>query len=53
MHWALANQDTSAALNTIGLEPEARKRADELFAQMPESVRKKYGSVDGLLVDWR
>ena len=51
-NWAAANRDTSAMLNAIGLEPEARTRADELFAQMPEAIRQKYGSVDALLVDW-
>ena len=52
MNWAAANRDTNAMLNAIGLEPEARTRADELFAQMPEAIRQKYGSVDALLVDW-
>ena len=51
-NWAAANRDTNAMLNAIGLEPEARTRADELFAQMPEAIRQKYGSVDALLVDW-
>src|SRR5262249_11149459 len=53
MHWAVAARDTNAMLNTVGLEPEARKRAEELFAQMPEATRQKYGTVDALLVDWR
>ena len=39
-------------LNAVGLEPEARTRANELFAQMPEAIRQKYGTVDALLVDW-
>jgi len=53
MHWAVANRDTNAMMNTVGLEPEARRRAEELFAQMPQAIREKYGSVDALLVDWR
>src|SRR6266545_4748546 len=53
MNWAAANRDTNAMFNAIGLESKARKRADELFAQMPEPIRQKYGSVDALLVDWR
>jgi hypothetical protein len=52
INWAKANRDTNAMLSAIGLEPEARTRADELFAQMPETTRQKYGSVDALLVDW-
>jgi hypothetical protein len=40
-------------LGAIGLEPEARTRADELFAQLPAAVREKYATVDALLVDWR
>jgi RNA polymerase sigma factor (sigma-70 family) len=50
--WATANKDTSAMLSAVGLEPEARTRANELFAQMPEAIRQKYGTVDALLVDW-
>ena len=53
MNWAVASRDTNTMLNVIGLEPEARARAEELFAQMPEAVRQRYGSVDALLVDWR
>ncbi len=53
MNWAAANRNTNAMFNAIGLESKARKRADELFAQMPEPIRQKYGSVDALLVDWR
>jgi hypothetical protein len=52
LNWATINRDTNAWLNAVGLEPEARKRADELFTQMPETIRQKYGSVDALLVDW-
>lgn len=52
LNWATANKDTSAMLNAVGLEPEARTRANELFAQMPEAIRQKYGTVDALLVDW-
>jgi len=52
LNWAAANRDTNALLNATGLEPQARQRADELFAQMPEAIRQSYGSVDALLVDW-
>ena len=52
LNWATLNKDTSAMLNAVGLEPEARTRANELFAQMPEAIRQKYGTVDALLVDW-
>ena len=52
INWAAANRETNAMLNAVGLEPEARTRADELFAQMPEAIRQRYGAVDALLVDW-
>ena len=52
LNWAAANHDTNAFLNATGLEPAARQRAEELFAQMPEAIRQRYGSVDALLVDW-
>lgn len=52
LNWATANKDTNAMLKAVGLEPEARTRANELFAQMPEAIRQKYGTVDALLVDW-
>jgi RNA polymerase sigma factor (sigma-70 family) len=52
LNWATANKDTNAMLKAVGLEPEARARANELFAQMPEAIHQKYGTVDALLVDW-
>jgi len=52
LNWAAANKDANTMLNAVGLEPDARARANELFAQMPEAIRQKYGSVDALLVDW-
>jgi len=52
LNWAAANHDPNVFLRATGLEPEARRRADELFAQMPEATRQRYGSVDALLVDW-
>jgi RNA polymerase sigma factor (sigma-70 family) len=53
MNGAAANRDTNAVFNAVGLEPQARARAEELFAQMPEAIRQRYGTVDALLVDWR
>jgi len=52
LNWAAANHDTNTFLKATGLEAEARQRADELFGQMPEAIRQRYGSVDALLVDW-
>jgi hypothetical protein len=46
LNWAAANRDSGAWLKAAGLEPQARQRADELFAQMPEAIRQRYGSVD-------
>ncbi|HTL59119.1 MAG TPA: sigma-70 family RNA polymerase sigma factor [Candidatus Limnocylindrales bacterium] len=52
LNWAAANKQTNAMLNAVGLEPDARTRANELFAQMPQEIRQRYGTVDALLVDW-
>ena len=52
LNWAATSHDTNAFLKATGLDPQARQRADELFAQMPEAIRQQYGSVDALLVDW-
>src|SRR6266516_4350100 len=46
LNWAAANHDTNAFLNATGLEPQARQRAEDLFAQMPDAIRQRYGSVD-------
>jgi hypothetical protein len=53
MNWAAATRDTNSMFSAIGLEPEARTRGDEIFAQLPEAIRQKYGSLDGILVAWR
>ena len=52
LNWAAANHDPNTFLKATGLEPEARQRAEELFAQMPDAIRQRYASVDALLVDW-
>jgi hypothetical protein len=52
LNWAKAHGDTNAMFNAVGLQPDARTRAEELFGQLPEAIRQKYGSVDALLVDW-
>jgi RNA polymerase sigma factor (sigma-70 family) len=51
--WATVNRDTNALLKSVGLEPEARALAEEIYAGLPQSIRDKYGSVDAILVEWR
>jgi len=52
LNWAVANQDTNAFGNALIWDAQARARADALFAAAPESVRQKYGTVDGVIYDW-
>jgi RNA polymerase sigma factor (sigma-70 family) len=49
---AAAHRDTNAFLNGVSWDPQAKARADELFAGLPEAVQQKYGSVDGVMFDW-
>jgi hypothetical protein len=52
LNWAIANHDTNAFSNALAWDPQAKARADALFAAAPESVRERYGTVDGVLYDW-
>ena len=52
LNWAIANRDTNAFGNALIWDSQAKARADALFAAAPESVRQRYGSVDGLIYDW-
>jgi RNA polymerase sigma factor (sigma-70 family) len=49
---AAAHRDTNAFLNGVSWDPQAKARADELFAGLPEAVQQKYGSVNGVMFDW-
>jgi RNA polymerase sigma factor (sigma-70 family) len=52
LNWAVAHHDTNAVVNGISWDPQARIRADELFATLPESIRQQYGSLDAVMFDW-
>ena len=52
LNWAIANRDTNAFGNALVWDSQAKARADALFAAAPESVRQKYGTVDGVIYDW-
>jgi hypothetical protein len=49
LHWAIAKHDTNTFSETLAWDPDARKKAEALFAAAPESVRQRFGSVDGVL----
>jgi len=51
-NWAVANRDTNAFSNALVWDAQAKVRADTLFAAAPESVRQRYGTVDGVIFDW-
>jgi len=51
-NWAVANRDTNAFSNALAWDPQAKTRADALFAAAPDSVRQRYGTVDGVIFDW-
>ena len=52
LNWAVANRDTNAFGNSLMWDAQAKQRADALFAAAPDSVRQKYGTVDGVILDW-
>jgi hypothetical protein len=52
LNWAAANMDTNAFLSAVSWDPQARARAEELFATLPDAVRQRYGSIDGVILDW-
>ncbi len=47
LNWAVANRDTNAFVNALVWDEQAKARAETLFTAAPDSVRQKYGSVDG------
>ena len=47
--WASAAGDIDALVRLLALDPEARTRADALFAQLPESVRREFASPERLI----
>ena len=51
-NWAIANRDTNAFANSLVWDAQTKARAEALFAAAPESVRQRYGTVDGVMFDW-
>jgi RNA polymerase sigma factor (sigma-70 family) len=52
LSWAVAHRDTNAFSNALVWDAQAKARADALFAAAPESVRQRFGTVDGVIYDW-
>ena len=52
LNWAVRNQDTNAFASAMSWDPQAKARAEALFAAPPQSVRERYGSVDAVIFDW-
>jgi RNA polymerase sigma factor (sigma-70 family) len=52
LNWAIANRDTNTFANALAWDAQAKARADALFAAAPESLRQKYGTVEGVILDW-
>jgi len=52
LNWAVANRDTNAFSNALMWDAKAKERADALFAATPDSVRQRFGTVDGVIFDW-
>ena len=52
LNWAVANRDTNTFANSLTWDAQAKAQAEALFATAPESVRQRYGTVDGVMFDW-
>jgi RNA polymerase sigma factor (sigma-70 family) len=52
LNWAVVNRDTNAFSNALMWDAKAKERADALFAATPDSVRQRFGNVDGVIFDW-
>jgi RNA polymerase sigma factor (sigma-70 family) len=52
LNWSVAHHDTNAFSSALMWDAQAKTRADALFAAAPESVRQRYGTVDGFIFDW-
>src|SRR5439155_24602574 len=46
LNWAIANRDTNALGNALVWDASARARAEAIFAAAPDTVHRKYGTVD-------
>src|SRR5262249_48232343 len=49
LYWAIAKHETNTFGRALAWEPAAEVKVDALFAAAPESVRQRFGSVDGVV----
>jgi len=49
LNWAISKHDANAFSSLVAWDADAEAKAEALFAAAPESVRQKFGSVDGVL----
>jgi RNA polymerase sigma factor (sigma-70 family) len=49
LNWAMSKHDENAFSSLIAWDADAKAKVEALFAAAPESVRQKFGSVDGVL----
>ncbi len=52
LNWAIANRETNVFAGALLWDTQAKARADALFAAAPESIRQRFGTVDGVIFDW-
>lgn len=52
LFWAAGRQDASSIAAMLSYNPMPRKAADMLFRTLPEGVRQKYGTIDGLIAQF-
>jgi RNA polymerase sigma factor (sigma-70 family) len=52
LNWSVANHDTNAFSNALMWDAQAKARAEALFANAPETVRQRFGTVDEVIFDW-
>ena len=49
LNWAMAKHDENAFSSLIAWDADAKAKVEALFAAAPETVRQKFGSIDGVL----
>ena len=49
LNWAMSKHDENAFSSLIAWDTDAKAKVEALFAAAPESVRQKFGSIDGVL----
>jgi RNA polymerase sigma factor (sigma-70 family) len=49
LNWAMSKHDENAFSSLIAWDADAKAKVEALFAAAPETVRQKFGSIDGVL----